>query len=114
VLLSLAFTTQLTFVLSPVFIGALVIAALAMWQITGDREALLFEGAALVGLYLILATLMWRRRTSDVGAVTGPSRGRASSHPALRSRRPASHTQVGDFDACPFALFCRCCFVWPM
>ena len=59
VLLSLAFTTQLTFVLSPVFIGALVVTALAMWQITGDGEALLFEGAALVGLYVILATLMW-------------------------------------------------------
>ena len=45
--------------LSPVFIGALVVTALAMWQITGDGEALLFEGAALVGLYVILATLMW-------------------------------------------------------
>ena len=59
VLFSLAFTTHLTFVLSPVFIGALVVTALAMWQITGDGEALLFEGAALVGLYVILATLMW-------------------------------------------------------
>jgi Ca2+:H+ antiporter len=59
VLLSLAFTTHLTFVLNPIFIGALVITALAMWQITGDGEALLFEGAALVGLYVILATLMW-------------------------------------------------------
>ena len=59
VLCSLAFTTHLTFVLSPVFIGALVVTALAMWQITGDGEALLFEGAALVGLYVILATLMW-------------------------------------------------------
>jgi len=59
VLISLAFDPHLTFVLSPVFIGALVVTALAMWQITGDGEALLFEGAALVGLYLILATLMW-------------------------------------------------------
>jgi Ca2+:H+ antiporter len=59
VLISLAFDTHLTFVLSPVFIGALVVTALAMWQITGDGEALLFEGAALVGLYVILATLMW-------------------------------------------------------
>jgi Ca2+:H+ antiporter len=59
VLLSLLFTTHLTFVLSPVFIGALVVTALAMWQITGDGEALLFEGAALVGLYVILATLAW-------------------------------------------------------
>ena len=30
-----------------------------MWQITGDGEALVFEGAALVGAYVILATLMW-------------------------------------------------------
>src|SRR5205814_3844501 len=34
VLCSLAFETRLTFVLSPVFIGALVVTALAMWQIT--------------------------------------------------------------------------------
>jgi Ca2+:H+ antiporter len=59
VLLSLLFDPHLTFVLSPVFIGALVVTALAMWQITGDGEALLFEGAALVGLYVILATVMW-------------------------------------------------------
>jgi len=59
VLLSLLFDPHLTFVLSPVFIGALVVTALTMWQITGDGEALLFEGAALVGLYVILATVMW-------------------------------------------------------
>jgi Ca2+:H+ antiporter len=53
------FDPHLTFVLSPVFIGALVVTALTMWQITGDGEALLFEGAALVGLYVILATVMW-------------------------------------------------------
>jgi Ca2+:H+ antiporter len=59
VLLSLMIDPHLTFVLDPVFIGALAVTALAMWQITGDGEALLFEGAALVGLYVILATLMW-------------------------------------------------------
>src|SRR3954451_144170 len=59
VLCSLAFDTHLTFVLDPVFIGALVVTALAMWQVTGDGEALLFEGAALVGAYVVLATLMW-------------------------------------------------------
>ena len=59
VLISLAFDPHLTFVLDPVFIGALVVTALAMWQITGDGEALLFEGTALIGLYVILATLMW-------------------------------------------------------
>jgi Ca2+:H+ antiporter len=59
VLCSLAFETRLTFVIGPVFIGALVVTALAMWQITGDGEAILFEGAALVGMYVVLATLMW-------------------------------------------------------
>jgi Ca2+:H+ antiporter len=59
VLCSLAFRTHLTFVLSPVFIGALVVTAIAMWQITGDGEAVVFEGAALVATYVILATLMW-------------------------------------------------------
>ena len=59
VLGSLAFHTHLTFLLSPVFIGALVVTAIAMWQITGDGEALVFEGAALVGTYVILATLVW-------------------------------------------------------
>jgi calcium/proton exchanger cax len=43
VLLSLAFDPHLTFVLGPVFIGTLVVTALAMWRITGDGEALLFE-----------------------------------------------------------------------
>ena len=64
VLLSLAFTTHLTFVLSPIFIGALVVTALAMWQITGDGEALLFEGAALVGLYVILATVILHEKVT--------------------------------------------------
>ena len=59
VLCSLLFDTHLTFVLGPVFIGALVVTAIAMWQITGDGEAVLFEGAALVATYVILATLMW-------------------------------------------------------
>jgi Ca2+:H+ antiporter len=59
VLCSLAFDTHLTFVLDPVFIGALVVTALAMWQITGDGEAVVFEGAALVATYVVLATLMW-------------------------------------------------------
>ena len=48
---------RLTFVLNPVFIGALAVTALAIWQITGDGEALRFEGAALVGIYAVLATV---------------------------------------------------------
>jgi hypothetical protein len=40
--------------LSPVYIGALLLTALAIWQITGDGEAAEFEGAALIGLYAVL------------------------------------------------------------
>jgi Ca2+:H+ antiporter len=57
VLLSLFFATPLTFVLSPIYVVALVLMAIAVWQITGDGEATPFEGAALVGIYLILAFL---------------------------------------------------------
>jgi Ca2+:H+ antiporter len=55
VLVSLLFATHLTFALSPVLIAALMLTALAMWQITGDGEAMAFEGWALVALYVILA-----------------------------------------------------------
>jgi Ca2+:H+ antiporter len=57
VLVSLAFTHQLTFDLAPIYIGALLLTALAMWQITGDGEAVAFEGWALVAIYVILAAL---------------------------------------------------------
>jgi Ca2+:H+ antiporter len=59
VLASLFFATPLTFVLAPVYIAALALTALAVWQITGDGEALLFEGAALIALYVIVATVAW-------------------------------------------------------
>ena len=57
VLLSLFFEQRLTFVLNPVYIGALAVMAVAVWQITGDGEALAYEGWALVALYVILATV---------------------------------------------------------
>ena len=57
VLLSLFFSERLTFVLNPVYIGALVIMALAVWQVTGDGQAVAFEGWALVAIYIILAVL---------------------------------------------------------
>jgi Ca2+:H+ antiporter len=59
VLLSLFFSERLTFVLNPVYIGALVIMALAVWQVTGDGQAVAFEGLALVALYVILAVLVF-------------------------------------------------------
>ncbi|HEX4837594.1 MAG TPA: hypothetical protein VFV03_03590 [Solirubrobacteraceae bacterium] len=57
VLISFALATTLTFALAPVYIGALLVMALAMWQVTADGEAAAFEGWALVALYVILATL---------------------------------------------------------
>ncbi len=59
VLVSLAFETHLTFVVGPLYIGALALMAIAIWQITGDGEAVLFEGMALVALYVVLATIVW-------------------------------------------------------
>jgi Ca2+:H+ antiporter len=57
VLVSLLFATPLTFALSPVYIGALLLTAIALWQITGDGEATRFEGVALISLYVILAVV---------------------------------------------------------
>jgi Ca2+:H+ antiporter len=57
VLVSLLFTTQLTFALGPVYIGALLLTAIALWQITADGEGTRFEGVALVAFYVILAVL---------------------------------------------------------
>jgi Ca2+:H+ antiporter len=57
VLVSFALKTTLTFALAPVYIGALALTALGLWQVTGDGEAAEFEGWALVALYVILATL---------------------------------------------------------
>jgi Ca2+:H+ antiporter len=57
VLLSLFFSSPLTFVLSPIYVIALVLMAIAVWQITGDGKAVLFEGMALVALYVVVATL---------------------------------------------------------
>ncbi len=57
VLVSFALPTTLTFALAPVYIGAFVLTALALWQVAGDGEAAEFEGWALVALYVILAAL---------------------------------------------------------
>jgi Ca2+:H+ antiporter len=57
VLVSVLFATPLTFALAPVYVGALALTALALWQITNDGEATLFEGVALIALYAILAVV---------------------------------------------------------
>jgi Ca2+:H+ antiporter len=55
VLVSLAFATPLTFVLAPVYIGAIILTAIVIAQVTGDGEATAFEGWALVAVYAIIA-----------------------------------------------------------
>ena len=57
VLISLLFKHALTFALAPVYVAALALTALAVWQITGDGEAAEFEGWALVGIYVVLAAV---------------------------------------------------------
>jgi Ca2+:H+ antiporter len=54
VLVSLFFQHTLTFQFAPVYIGALFLTAIALWQITGDGEAAAFEGVALIALYVVL------------------------------------------------------------
>jgi len=57
VLLSLFLDTHLTFVIPTVYVGALFLMAISVWQVTQDGEAVAFEGLALVGFYVILAVL---------------------------------------------------------
>jgi Ca2+:H+ antiporter len=57
VLISFALATTLTFSLAPIYIGAFLLSALAVAQVTGDGEAAEFEGWALVAIYVILATV---------------------------------------------------------
>jgi Ca2+:H+ antiporter len=59
VLVSLLFEKHLTFQLSPVYVGAILLTAIALWQITGDGEATVFEGVALIAMYITLATFAW-------------------------------------------------------
>jgi Ca2+:H+ antiporter len=57
VLVSLLTSTHLTFAIAPVYIGALFGTAVIVWQVTGDGEATVFEGAALIATFVILATV---------------------------------------------------------
>src|ERR671929_1465672 len=59
VLVSLLFAHHLTFQLAPVYVGAIALTAIALWQITGDGEATVFEGVALVAMYVTLAAFAW-------------------------------------------------------
>jgi Ca2+:H+ antiporter len=57
VLVSLLTATTLTFALAPVYVGALFGTAVIVWQVTGDGEATLFEGAALMAAFVVLAVV---------------------------------------------------------
>lgn len=57
VLVSLFTASHLTFALAPVYVAALVATAILIWQITGDGEATPFEGAALIAVFIALATV---------------------------------------------------------
>jgi calcium/proton exchanger cax len=57
VLISLTMHTSLTFSLRPIYIGALAVSAIVVWQITDDGEGHPYEGWALVATYLILAMI---------------------------------------------------------
>jgi Ca2+:H+ antiporter len=57
VLISLTMHTSLTFSLRPIYIGALAVSAIVVWQITDDGEGHPYEGWALTATYLILAVI---------------------------------------------------------
>ena len=58
VLVSLFVEAELTFQMEPVFVGALAVTALVVWQVTQDGAALVWEGVALCGIYIVLATFV--------------------------------------------------------
>jgi Ca2+:H+ antiporter len=57
VLVSLLTTTHLTFALAPIYVASLIATAILLWQITGDGEATPFEGAALIAVFVAIATV---------------------------------------------------------
>jgi Ca2+:H+ antiporter len=59
VLVSFLFDHHLTFQLAPVYVGAIALTAIALWQITGDGEATVFECVALIAMYVTLGAFAW-------------------------------------------------------
>ena len=87
-LVSLLFATPLTFAMAPLYIGALALTALIIWQVTGDGKAAAFEGFALVALYIVLAVLTFVRVSS-----------RAAPRPPRRSARATARLEPVDGQA---------------
>ena len=83
VLLSLFFDERLTFVLNPVYIGALAITAIAVWQITGDGEAVAVRGVGPRGdLHHPCGAGVLRMRSSSAGVSSRHSPGARPSTPS--------------------------------
>jgi Ca2+:H+ antiporter len=57
VLTSLLFAHHLDFALDPIYIGALLLTALAIYQVTADGEATIFEGCALIATFIVLGAV---------------------------------------------------------
>jgi Ca2+:H+ antiporter len=57
VIVSLALPTHLTFALPLLYVGALALTAVTVWQVTEDGEGRTYEGWALVAIYAILAVI---------------------------------------------------------
>jgi Ca2+:H+ antiporter len=57
VIVSLLLSTHLTFALPLLYVGALALTAVTVWQVTEDGEGRAFEGWALVAIYAILAVI---------------------------------------------------------
>src|SRR6202012_4990297 len=57
VLVSLLTATHLTFALAPIYVASLLATAILIWQITSDGEATAFEGAALIAVFIAIATV---------------------------------------------------------
>jgi Ca2+/H+ antiporter len=57
ILVSLLFSHRLSFALDPIYIGALLMSSLALWQVTADGEATAFAGWALIALYAVLGVV---------------------------------------------------------
>jgi Ca2+:H+ antiporter len=59
VLLSFLTATTLTLVFSPMLVIAVVLTVVVVWMITEDGESNWLEGAILIALYAIIATVFW-------------------------------------------------------
>lgn len=57
VLVSMLLNHHLTFRMEPLYIGALALGAIVIWQVTRDGAAAIFEGVALIATYVVLAII---------------------------------------------------------